>query len=166
MKPAGISTDEARVILDAVVQFCATTGRACYAAYSPEVLRDYVEFHFAHGTLAWTRQGDLTPGNWKITGVGIAWQCDPEDIFRANGQTRCVFQWRPTNPTGRALFIADVVATHPSAVAALLQAFTRRFPDWQQRGLYTYRHGKLIYLTPSRLVRLYRRVFKQLQGKE
>lgn len=159
----GISADESRVIVDAIVRFCATAGRNCYGAYSGEVLRDYVEFHMRQETLAWTREGDPVPGQWRITGCGVAWQCDPEDIFRANGQNRCVFNWQPSNPNGRCLFIADVVAVNDRALATLLQAFTWRFPNWNSTPLYTYRHGKLIYLTPSRLVRLYRRTFKALK---
>lgn len=167
MKP-GISADESRVIVDAVVRFCAQEGRDCYAAYSPEVLRDYVEFHFQHETLAWVRDGKPTPGEWRMSGCGVAWQCDPEDLFRNNGHNRCVFNWRPSNPAGRALFIADVIATNPVALATLCQAFTRRFPNWSNMPLFTYRHGKLVYLTPSRLVRLYRRTFKTInqQTKE
>lgn len=160
MKANGISSDETRVIRDAVVRFCRHEGAVCYRAFSDEVLQDYVDFHFQHETLAWVRHGGPHPGEWRITGVGVAWQCDPEDIFQAHCQTRHPFSWRPTNPQGRAIFIADVVATAPRALLALVQTFTQRFPDWAQRGLYTYRRGKLIYLTPRRLVRLYRRTFK------
>lgn len=163
----GISADEGRVIVDAIVRFCANEGRKCYSAYSGEVLRDYVEFHMAHETMAWCREGVMTgnsfaPGQWHITGVGVAWQCDPEDLFRANGQNRCVFNWQPSNPDGRCIFIADVVAVNDRGLATLLQAFTWRFKNWSTLPLYTYRHGKLIYLTPSRLVRLYRRTFNSL----
>lgn len=156
MNQPGISTAEAPVIQRAVEQFCAREGRRCYGAFTPEVLRDYLAWHFDHGTIAWVREGQPTPGQWRITGVGVAWPTDPEDLFRAHCQTRHAFDWN-YNERGRALFIADVVATTPRAVAALLQKFNARFPGWQQRGLYTYRRGKLIYLTPHTLVRLYRR---------
>lgn len=163
--PSGISSDEARVIRDAVVRFCRHEGAVCYQAYSDEVLGDYVDFHFQHQTLAWVRQGGPHPGQWSITGVGVAWQCDAEEIFKAHCQTRNPFSWQPSNPAGRAIFIADVVALNASTLLALVQTFAQRFPDWAQRGLYTYRRGKLIYLTPSRLVRLYRRTFKHLNSQ-
>jgi hypothetical protein len=133
-----------------------TAGRACYGAFTPEVLEDYIRFHMLHGTLAWVREGQAVPGGWQITGVAMAWQCQPEDLFTASLTNRHVFNWQPDDPHGRAIFIADVVATTPQALSALLKRFTERFPRWRELPLYTFRHGKVVYLTPRTLARLWK----------
>lgn len=160
----GISQDESLVICEAIQRFCAETGRACYGAFSPEVLRDYVTFHIQHNTLAWVREGASAPGAWSITGVAVAWQCDPEAVFPAILTNRTVFNWQPTDPQGRAIFIADVVATTPHALAALLQTFATRFPKWREKPIYTFRHGRIVYVTPRTLVRLWKTKIQTKQG--
>jgi len=145
--------------LEMLAQFCATTGRACYGAFSPETLRDYLLFHIEQNTLAWVRAAAPEPERAEahIVGCGVAWQCHAEDVIRAAMDARPFFNWQAHDPTGNALFIADVVATTPYGALALLHRFNQRFPDWPTRHLYTFRRGKLIMLTPHQVIRFFQR---------
>lgn len=136
---------------DELVHYCATAGRKCFAAYSPEVLRDYIGFHVLHDSLRFVRQAG------QLVGVGIAWRLHRSVLaLRVTGD-RPVFDWEPDNPAGDTLFVADFVCTHPAALANLIRAFTLRYPNCGQLNWFTYRRGRLVPLHRATATRLLER---------
>lgn len=119
--------------LDTFAAFCRTRGGACYAGWSPEVLRDYLAFHIRQDTFRFVRTGG------QIVGCAVAWQCRLADLRAAAAAHRTFFAWQPDDPQGDALFIADVIATQHPALLALAREFPRRFPRWRELPIYTFR---------------------------
>lgn len=145
-----IQQRDAHLVLQALLTFCQTAGRACYGNWSPETLRDYLLFHIHQGTLCWVR--DTASGPFNIIGCGVAWQTTAAEIA-ACPDGRTFFDWQPDNPQGDALVVADVVATQPKALRTLLVAFNRRFPRWNEVPVITWRRGRRQLLPVRRLMR-------------
>ena len=134
-----------------VARFLRRHAGPDYDGFSPDVLEEYLEFHEAQGTLAWNHRSG------RIMGAATAWQCHEEELRAAEEAGVNPFQWRPDNPAGDSLFIANVCARTPLALAGLLAAIPYRWPHWRRLHIWTYRHGQLTRLAPAALLRLMRR---------
>lgn len=122
-----------------------------YDGFTPDVLEEYLEFHAAQRTLFWNHQ------QGRVMACGMAWQCQEDEIRAANEGGANPFRWRPDNPRGDSLFIANVTARTPLALAGLLAGLPSRWPHWRGLKVLTFRHGRLKELNPGALLRLMRR---------
>jgi len=138
---------------NALLEFCQTTGRACYSAYSPEVLRDYLAFHIAHGSLRFVR----APGTLAVTGCAVAWRLNECTILTQHTFDLPVFDWQPDEPQGDALFIADVVCADAATLRSLIASLAHRYPGCARLKWYTYRRGELVAVRPLVALRFLRR---------
>jgi hypothetical protein len=142
--------------LEDLAQYCQTAGRACFGCHSPEVLRDYLVFHLQQGTLRWLRGPDD-----QIAGVATAIGM-PAALIRARAaHDQSVFQWEPHQPGADALYIMDVVGTLPPALPNLILALARQFPDCARQEWLTFRHGRLVTLSPRVIQRIFKRNRKE-----
>lgn len=139
----------AQTVLTQLVKFCREHGGDCYRGFTDDILREYLEFHIHQGTLGWLRGL-----GHEVLGCAVAWQCNAAEIKAAADADKYFFQWQKTNPKGDALFIADVIGLTPWAMAALIEKMDQLFPGWQQRLIYTWRHGRLVELNARTLMRI------------
>jgi len=134
-----------------IIRFLRRYAGPSYNGFTPDVLEEYLQFHAAQDTLAWNHESG------RIRGVAVAWQCYVDEVLAADEAGANPFCWRADNPFGDCLFIGNVTARTPLALAGLLAAVPRRWPHWRTLALYTYRHGRLVTLNEAVLLRLLRR---------
>lgn len=145
-----ITAEQCRRRFAALVAFCQSAGRQCYAGYSPEVLQDYLAFHLEQCSLKYV----LSPESGQIIGCAVVWRTGTDNIVRRDAERKLIFNWQPDDPQGDALFIADVVCTAPGAAMSLFAALAERYPNAGRLKWFSYRHNKLVRLHPASIFRM------------
>jgi hypothetical protein len=143
-----------------IARFLREHAAASYCELGADVLDEYLEFHMAQNTLAYAHRQPaggllITP---EIRAVAIAWQCWKDEVLaaeEAGGENP--FRWKPSNPEGDCIFIGNITAREPLALAGMMLTLSRRFPHWSRLQLYAFRHGRTQPLSPTRMQRLYER---------
>ncbi len=162
----------ARALLQELALFCQRAGAPhCYQNWSPETLRDYLEFHCCHDSLGFVRAfgtpqkespapaphpSPLTP-HAPLQGCAVIWRTTETILRDRHANNQHIFDWQPPDPAGDSLFIADVVCLTPSALISLMCFFAKKHPDWQNLKMFTYRKRKLVRLHPRHVSRIIRR---------
>lgn len=145
----GITRAEVEALLDELAAFCRTAGApTCYQNWTPETLRDYIAFHAGQQTFVYVRAFGV------IAGTAVAWQTTEAHIRARATARNAVFNWEPADPCGDSVFVADVVATVPGALESLIAALLQKHPHWPQLKWFTYRHRKLVQITPYKVARI------------
>jgi len=154
-----LTAPELDALLERLAEFVTRHGGPCYRGWSPETLRDYFLWHLRQSTLAWAVAGR------EILGLAVAWQTWQAAIAAHENMNpgRVYFNWEhtPHDPTGDAVWLADVVCIHPGATRVLCGALSERFPHWWHLPVFTYRQkaGQI------RLHHITRRSLKQFRPR-
>lgn len=131
-----------------LTEFCLERGRRCFANWPTQTLFAYCFFHLVSRGAFFCRQ------NGKIVAALFAWTM-PEALLRTfHAEHKPVFDWR-TRPTGPedAIFLAEVMGDQ-QFLPVLVRRVSARWPDWDKRKIFTYRHGELVELPAATIKRL------------
>lgn len=105
-----------------------------------ESLRDWLQDRWNQRMMVVVEEGRN-----NVIGVGIGWRACKPDIDDP---------WTRWDDHGNCLYVSQLHAKTPQALAVILQLLGQRCPDWQKLTLYGRRHGKLRRLPPQFLTRL------------
>jgi len=122
-----------------VAEFCLRKGGQCFENWDAITLFTYVFFHLVDGNCFVVRK------NGGIAGVLFLWGATETDIRQRAATGESPFYWQRSMKAGDALFLAEVVSAH-DCLPTLFKLAAAKWPDWQQRKVFTYREGRLIQL--------------------
>lgn len=130
-------------IVQGIAEYLKRQASGFFDRYTNEALVDYVLFHVAQGTLAFTVHGR------DITGVMVGWaQEEPEPV---------PFEFQAHNPAGRFWYWHIYAADTPRDAIALARWFIVVHPEALARECLLERHGKPRRLPPGSVFTIYRK---------
>jgi len=136
--PALLFADRAREI----AEFCLRhSGKAfnAFEGWNPPLLFSYVFFHVVARTVFMVRKHG-GPCGTHITAVAFAWSNPETEIRKRAAAGSPQFDWRRTEDAADSLFVAQVIVkSREGNLARLARQVGQRWPDWQQRKIFTYR---------------------------
>lgn len=133
-------------LVDDLTDLCQSAGRdISFGRWPRPLVRSYVAFHLAHGTLNFEQIGG------EVRGVLFAWRGLEADLRDRARRQLPVFDWQAGRPDGDCIIVAQAIAIAPGVLARLIAQAAVRFPDWRQLKLFTFRHGWLLEY-PHRIV--------------
>lgn len=135
-----------------LTEFCLEHGGKAFQGYQIPVLFQYAFFHLSARTAFVVRR------NGEISAAMFCWAA-PETEIRARAEAgQSTFQWRTSaDEAGASLFVAEVVKRsdcNAKTLAKLFRQAMSRWPDWQQKKIFTFRNGFLVELEPDAIARL------------
>jgi len=128
-----------------LTEFCLERGQAAFVNWPVKTLFEYCFFHLVdRGAFVCRAQGGLAS-------CMFAWGVPLAEIRAANQAGAPVFQWARSRPESDAIFLAEVVGSR-RFLPVLFKGAAARWPDWQDKRIFTYRAGALVEL-PSALIK-------------
>ena len=113
-----------------------------FAAWPDNILRIYLLWHTHCRTLIVVHDEAS-----RVLGLATGWQCRERDLGE---------HWFCTDPAGDCFYFDKLLAANPRALAALIHAFTIRFPQWPWLRLFAHRYGVLREMNRREINMLYR----------
>lgn len=89
-----------------------------------------------------------------IVGMAVAWRAHKSDLDDP---------WCRWDDTGTCLYLSQVHATKPHALAALVEMLRRRCPDYAKLCLFATRRGKLKRLPKTYIDRLRKQTYRRIK---
>ncbi|HVX56982.1 MAG TPA: hypothetical protein VHA37_04570 [Candidatus Saccharimonadales bacterium] len=125
-----------------LTEFCLQRGKECFKGWPVPTVFKYVFFHLATRSCVFLRM------NGKPAAVMFARGVPAKTIEERAAKGEPVFSWSLPQDNADALFVAEVIATDET-LPALVKRARARWPNWQSRKMYTFRHGKLVQFSEA-----------------
>jgi len=121
----------AEALLEELIAFCRDQGAPCFVGWPENILREYLLFHHANGSLAFVRRAG------RVIGLAVGWQCNGTELEK---------HWQTWNWAGDTFLFSQVVCAEPGALKILVREFQTRVPFWRHLTLVArrFKRGKLV----------------------
>jgi hypothetical protein len=128
-----------------LTEFCVHNRGRCFKDWPVRTLYAYCFFLLVDRGLFCIR------ANGSVAAVMFAWGSTVDDIRGRAARKDPAFDWKRSNDRGDAIFLAEVIGDR-NRLPKLFKLATARWPDWQNKQIFTYRGSDLVEL-PHELIK-------------
>lgn len=141
----------------ALAEFCVRHGGKCFASWAVPLVFQYCFFHLATRTAFVARAGGRGSASPGITAAMFVWGAPEAEIRAREAAGSSAFYWQRSKDKADSLFLAEVIKLpdkNAIVIAKLFRQAASRWPDWDQKKIFTYRNGFLVELEPAAIAKL------------